>query len=120
MNKAKTPKYSPEVRERAVRMVPILTEYGIWSFSGPMDLHLVQEIVQRAECISAIGHEGTARYLSERLGVEIPVARKSITMSVGDEAIVFRLRGRLTEGVILDLEGLREIDTEFGWLKRLE
>ncbi len=99
---------------------PVLTAYGIWSFTGPMDLHAVLERIKNRECISAIGHEATARYISERLGIEVPAWRKPITMSVGDEALVFRLRGRLPEGVVLDLEGLRKMDTEFGWMKRLE
>lgn len=99
---------------------PVLTTYGTWSFTGPMDLQAMRERSKGREFISAIGHEATAQYLSEQLGIEIPLSRQPITMSVGDEALVFRLRGRLPEGVVLDLKGLRKMDTEFGWMKRLE
>ena len=41
--------------------------------------------------VSTVGYEQTAEALSQLLGVPVPVDRKSITMQVGDEALVFRL-----------------------------
>jgi len=53
-------------------------EARAWYFSGP-------------EPESTIGYEETAVALSQLLGVPIAVNRKTIVMSSGDEALVFRL-----------------------------
>jgi hypothetical protein len=60
--------------------------------------------------ISAVGHEGTARLLSQLLGIQIPAERRTIFMRPGDKAIHFFLKVRLPEGVILDEEQLRRLD----------
>jgi len=41
--------------------------------------------------VSTVGYEQTAEALGQLLGVPVPVDRKTITMSPGDEALVFRL-----------------------------
>ncbi len=99
---------------------PILTDYGRWSFTGPMDLQAAQDFLRRQNCVSAIGHAATAQYLTELLGLEISVARRAITMSAGDVAIVFWLRERLSEGAVLGIDDLRQHGGDFGLLERLE
>jgi hypothetical protein len=46
---------------------------------------------QRGPLVSTIGYEQTADALAELLGRPVPVDRRTITMSPGDEALVFRL-----------------------------
>jgi hypothetical protein len=60
--------------------------------------------------VSAVGHEATAKLLSQLLGIQIPVERRTIFMKPGDRAIHFFLKARLPEGVILDEEQLRRLD----------
>jgi len=43
--------------------------------------------------ISAVGHEETAKILSEKLGIEVPFNRISITIEFGDILIVAQLMG---------------------------
>jgi len=75
--------------------------------------------------VSTIGYEQTAEALSQILGWEVPVNRKTITMFPEDEALVFRLvfkegtsridpqdKGRLREEILAG-------NFELGLLKRI-
>jgi hypothetical protein len=65
------------------------------------------------DVVSTIGYEQTAEALSKILGIHVPTSRMTISMGVGDEAIVFRLvfppgtpridpsdKGRLSQAII--------------------
>lgn len=67
---------------------------------------------------SAIGHEATAQILSEVLGEPIPFNRIAFTQAPGQTALVFKLKGRAQEGVILTREQIDEIGYEFFLLIR--
>lgn len=69
--------------------------------------------------VSAIGHEGAARFLSGLLKVEVPVSRLPVAMQAGDSALVLRLAGRLPEGVVLSEAELSACAYELGLLTRL-
>ena len=58
---------------------------------------------------SAIGHESTAKLLSQILGVEIPVKRVMITLEPNTVLVVFQLLERLSEGKILTESELKEL-----------
>jgi hypothetical protein len=60
--------------------------------------------------ISAVGHEATARVLSQLLGIQVPMERRTIFLKPGDKAVHFFLKVRLPEGVVLDEEQLRRLD----------
>jgi hypothetical protein len=60
--------------------------------------------------ISAVGHEGTAKLLSQLLGINIQAERRTIFMKPGDRAIHFFLKTRLPEGVVLSEDELRKLD----------
>jgi len=60
-----------------------------------------QLIASQPNFISAVGHEATAKVLSQLLGVNIPFNRQSIYLQPGDRAIHFFLRTRLPEGRVL-------------------
>jgi hypothetical protein len=48
---------------------------------------------------SAVGHADTAKVFSTILGIEIPIARKTVSLHKGDSVIVGQYRGpRLPEG----------------------
>jgi len=59
--------------------------------------------------VSAIGHEGTAKLLSQLLGVNIPTNRITIFMEKGDKAIHFFLKQRLPEGAVLSEDELKKL-----------
>jgi len=60
--------------------------------------------------VSAVGHEATAKLLSQLLGVEVPYSRATVYMKPGDKAIHFFLKTRLPEGKVLTLEELKRLD----------
>jgi len=69
-----------------------------------------KEFLSRHEFISAIGHEGTARLLTELLGIPITVNRITVQLEENDIFIAFMLKQRLPEGVVLTKEQLEKLD----------
>jgi len=65
--------------------------------------------MQHVEIISAVGHESTAKMLSELLGFEVPVNRTMVKLNTGDTAIIFQLFTRLPEGRVLNKSELEEL-----------
>jgi len=94
---------------------PVLNAYGQWSFSGPLSVESVREILAGG-FVSAVGHAGTAELLSELLAVACAFNRHDVTMRPGDSAIVFRLLMRLEEGRILSADELRLLPYELSLL----
>ncbi len=97
---------------------PVLTRYGQWSFTGPLSVDRVRQLLAD-DYISALGHEATAKFVSEVLGIPCKFNRISVRLDVGDCAIVFRLLGRMEEGEILDLDRLQQLPYEFALLRCL-
>jgi hypothetical protein len=95
---------------------PVLTAFGEWSFT-PLEVSEARKRVQ-AGFASAIGHETAALFLKELLAVDVPTNRIAITMEVGDEAIVLRMKERLPEGKVLSSEEMDRIPYELGLLQR--
>jgi hypothetical protein len=75
-----------------------------------IDLETARKIIHEMPFTSAVGHEATAKVLTELLGVEIPHNRITVKMKEGDAGIHFVLRTRLPEGKVLTLEELKALD----------
>jgi hypothetical protein len=76
-----------------------------------------KQILKNKEFISAIGHEGTAKLLSQLIGINIPVNRITVFFEPGDIGIHFYLKQRLPEGKVLTKEELEKLDY---WLVKSE
>ena len=62
--------------------------------------------------ISAIGHESTAKLLSELLGISIPMNRITVKAEYNDIIIVLALKNRIPEGKVLSKEEIEQIGYE--------
>jgi hypothetical protein len=68
--------------------------------------------------LSGVGHQSTAEVLTELLGVEIPMNRIRFSQEVGQDVIVFKLKGRVPEGANLSREEIEAMGYNFGLLTR--
>jgi hypothetical protein len=59
------------------------------------------ELLKKEQFVSAVGHESTAKALSNVFGVEIPFSRTQITLQPGDRLLSIILKKRLAEGQVL-------------------
>jgi hypothetical protein len=98
----------------------ILTNYGKFDYHK-ISLEKAKEIVKNCgEVQSAIGHESTAYILTDLLEYPIKQNRIEYKQKPGETALIFRLKSRPPEGVVLIREELEKIGYEFGTLKRTE
>ena len=97
---------------------PIVTAYGDWQFSGPLNVSQAQKLLAPG-FVSAMGHQGTAKLLSTLLDIEVPTNRISIEMQPGDKALVFRLKQRVAEGQVFTQEEIAKLPFELGLLTRI-
>lgn len=67
---------------------------------------------------SIIGHDATAKVMTALLGVDVPVNRQMFSQQVGQQALVFKLNGRLPEGKVLTVDEIEAIGFEFKILER--
>ena len=97
---------------------PVLTDYGLWQYSGPVSIEQAKEILHQGFS-SAVGHQSSADFLSLLLGMEIPMNRVQITMKPGDKALILNLKVRLQENQILTRSAeLEQLPFELGVLER--
>lgn len=98
----------------------IVTTFGTFEFS-PIELVDARRIVAEAdEVVSAIGHESTAAIMTELLEFQVPMNRVPVRQEAGENALVFRLKGRPPEGVVMTREEIDAIGYEFALLRRLK
>jgi len=96
---------------------PILTDYGIWTFSGPITPDEARERLSNG-FQSAIGHQASALFLSQLLAMKIPMQRIAVNLHPGDAALVLRIKSRLPEGRLLSQTEMAETPYELGWMER--
>ena len=74
-----------------------------------IDLETARLWIKAGDFISAVGHESTAKLLSELLGVEIKPNRIFVDMELFDEALAIQFLQRVQEGKVLSKEELEEL-----------
>ena len=100
----------------------IITAHGAFDFQK-LSLKEAREIVREFDesnrkISSAIGHAATAELMTQLLKFPVPPNRVDFKQTAEDVALVFRLKKRAPEGVVLTLEELEEIGYELGLLTR--
>jgi hypothetical protein len=95
----------------------IMTQFGSYQYTE-IPLQTVKNVIKCLGYQSAIGHSPTAEFLTEKLGFDIKANRIEYRQEAGDLAIVFKLNGRVPEGVILTKEMIEEMGYTFGYLIR--
>ena len=78
-----------------------------------IDLETAIKTLKERGFINAISHEGTAKLLSELLGMEIKQNRINVKLKNGDCLILFQLKERLPEGKVLSYEEIKNIKYSF-------
>ena len=77
----------------------------------PITLEEVRNITKERQIVSFIGHEATAKLLSQLLSVEVPASRQMYEPKPGDVAVVTRLKKRLEKPE--DVKNITVNDVEF-------
>ena len=108
-----------EAMRRYVLNSPVLTDYGVWRFAGPVAPEDARAWAQ-AGFVSAVGHEGAALLLSGILRQPVPVNRVRVALEAGDQALVLRVLERLPEATVLDLSRMEVTGWQLGLLTRME
>ena len=110
--------------ERIVFMnAPILTGEGTWTYRRLADAEHAKVFLSENEwnldgvraiaTLSAVGHESTAQAMTELLETKVEVNQINYQAEPGDACLVMKLRGRITEGQVLDRAQLDEIGYDF-------
>jgi len=110
-------------KEGSVCMQPVLilncaiiTAHGNYDYQ-PITVSYAQNAIKNG-FVSAVGHEATAKILSEILEVKIPQNRIQAKQEIGQEAIVFAMNQRIPEGKILSREEIEQIGYSLNLLSR--
>jgi len=98
---------------------PSVTNAGTYTYKV-ISIAEAKWLISQQGMISAVGHEATAKLLTELLGAYIMENRIFVTMNVGDKAITFRPLQRIPEGtVIRTVDELKKIGYELGLIERI-
>lgn len=97
----------------------IATTDGIYSVKT-ISLDTARQIVDNnaSNLDSAIGHESTAQIMTTLLGREVKMNRQQFEQQEGQDALVFKLKGRPPEGEILNADQIEKIGYEFKLMHR--
>ena len=74
-----------------------------------VNLETAKMFVADKNFISAVGHESTAKLISELLKVEIPANRIAVWMKPGDKALCVQFLERVAEGKVLTYDELKKM-----------
>ena len=87
--------------------------HGVWTVY-PTSVDNIQNHLDHAQWLSAVGHESTAQVMSTCLDREVEANRITVCPQPGDVFYCFKLDSRPPEGAILDLQTLESLG--FSWV----
>lgn len=92
----------------SIQMLSNLSDWGTSVTFTPLSLDEAKEILASG-FTSAIGHEDTARVVSNLLGMDVPANRVSINLESDQDTLVIAqvMGGRLPEGATTIPEGMQ-------------
>lgn len=103
---------------------PVLTTFGEFRFER-LTLEEARNLIKQfandeaKQVESAIGHEATAEVLTELLSYPVETNRVEFIQTSEDAALVFKLKKRAPEGVVLNRKEIERIGYEFGLLTKI-
>ena len=97
----------------------VATTNGLYRVSD-LTIDQAKEILSENGYVSAIGHESTAKIISELMEMDIPMNRINFAQMVGQKAVVFKLNRRPKEGTVLTREQVEKVGYSFKLMERLE
>lgn len=98
---------------------PVMTNYGRFAYKSIQE-HEAIDWLETETWESAIGHESTAHFMTERLGSMIPFQRKTIRMRPGDQALVLRIMSRLPQDWRPSKFDIQRLTCEFGIIDMID
>lgn len=98
----------------AILNAPIVTAVGNYT-TFPVPVESARILANSMEITSHIGHQSTAKLVARLLGRPIEYTREELHQKAGQLALVFRLKERAPEGVVLTVDDLEKIGYSF-WL----
>ena len=102
---------------------PVLTTFGSFRFEK-LSLEQAQNLIEEfandeaKQVESAIGHTATAEVLTNLLNYKVEANRVEFIQTFEDAALVFKLKSRAPEGVVLNQQEIEKIGFEFGLLTK--
>lgn len=117
-------KIAPKAKRLTFLNAPILTAPGSYKYE-PITLtaarNLVNDFKESGRTIqSAIGHASTAELMTTMLKFPVENNRINFIQTPGDIALVFKLKQRAPEGVVLTRQEIENIGYELGLLTRID
>ena len=97
----------------------VATTNGLYRVSD-LSIRDAKKLLRENGYISAIGHESTAKIISELMEMDILMNRIDFAQMVGQKAVVFKLNRRPKEGTVLSRAQVEEVGYSFKLMERLE
>ena len=97
----------------------VATTNGLYRVSD-ISIEEAKFLIAKKGYVSAIGHESTAKIISNLIGLNVEKNRINFVQMVGQKAVVFKLNRRPEEGVVLTKEQVEQVGYSFKLMERLE
>lgn len=95
----------------------VLTEFGLYDYKE-INIEEAKKMLNEEGFVSSIGHKSTAKFLSALTGLDIFTNRNEYKQKPGEKVIVFKINQRLTAGMILKENEIKNYDFTIGLLVR--
>ena len=109
------------MKKLALLNTSILTTAEVYELTDISLEQARQMVADNADNLdSAVGHQATADIMTALLDIDIPVNRQLFLQEIGQQALVFKLKGRPQEGIILTTADIEAIGYKFQLLKKIK